>query len=82
MLELTSGEGLNAIVGVNNRALVVEIGDQNQFLAIDRSGTETVVPNVGNPLPIANTPTDRNGFCAVEFDPSIGVVTAIVRYSY
>lgn len=72
----------NAIVGVNNRALVIEVGEENKVIVVERNGIESSVPDTGNAVPNPNKATDLNGFCAVAFDPSSGAVTALVRYSY
>ena len=70
------------ILGVNNRALVLDIGAQNKLLVVEKNGTQTEVPNSGNATLIGNKVTDSSGFCAVAFDPDTGAITSVVRYTY
>ena len=75
------------ILGVNNRALVLDVGEENKIVIIDRGGEETDVAGAGppayggSPLTIPNKITDLNGFFAVTFGDS-GSQNALVRYSY
>lgn len=75
------GSFTTSILGVNNRALVIEIENEN-IVVVDKHGGESIVPNVAGQLPNStpNLLTDQNGFFAVEL--SDGRPTALVRYSY
>jgi len=71
-----------SILGVNNRALVIQIEGES-IVVVDRNGRESTVPNAFGQFPnfSPNAPTDRNGFFAVETS-SEGPTAALVRYSY
>ena len=75
------------ILGVTNRTLVLNIGEDNKLTVVDKSGATSDVPNAqsgtsGTQFTDPDKLVDASGFFAVATDPSTGQPTALARYSY
>ena len=73
------------ILGVNNRALVIDVRDEQRVVVVDRNGAETALLDAtSSPVDagrVANRLTDLNGFFVLFFDVSANALY-LDRYSY